>query len=72
MTTINTPTTVYAETRSVTVSEDGVSFSITEQENGDIHIVGLELLELSPAQAEILSAALSIWKWGIIPAASDD
>jgi len=57
--------TVPAETRSVQVSEEGFTVSITEQENGDVTIEGLE--GLTPAQQELLSGALSIWKWGIVP-----
>ena len=56
--------TVPAETRSVTVSEEGYTISITEQENGDIEISGIE--ELSPEFARVLSSALEIWKWGLI------
>jgi len=57
--------TVPAETRSVTVSEEGYTISITEQENGDVVITGLE--ELNAPMTELLSGALSIWKWGIVP-----
>ena len=57
--------TVPAETRSVTVAEEGYTVTITEQENGTVTITGLE--ELSAPMTELLSGALSIWKWGIQP-----
>ncbi len=56
---------VPAEVRSVSVAEEGYTVSIQEAENGDVVIEGLE--GLTPAQQELLSGALSIWKWGIVP-----
>ncbi len=55
----------FAETRSVTVAEEGYTVTINENTDGDVTIEGLE--ELTPAQQELLSGALSIWKWGIEP-----
>ncbi len=55
----------FVESRNVTVSEEGYRISITEQDNGDVTIEGLE--ELTPAQQELLSGALILWKWGIVP-----
>jgi len=56
---------VPAEVRSVSVAEEGYTVNIQEAENGDVVIEGLE--ELSPEFSELLSGALSIWKWGIVP-----
>ena len=60
---------VPAETRSVQVSEEGYTVTINENADGDVVITGLE--ELPPAQAELLSGALSIWKYGLIEVPED-
>jgi DNA-binding beta-propeller fold protein YncE len=71
MVTISTPNenavyNVIPEPRTVTVSEDGYTVTINEQDNGDVTISGLE--GLSSEQAELLSGALSLWKYGLVAA----
>jgi hypothetical protein len=69
---ISTPNThahydiIPAETRNVQVSEEGYSISIQETESGDIVIEGLE--GLSAQFASLLSSALELWKYGLVPA----
>jgi hypothetical protein len=54
------------EPRTVQVTEGPNAVSITEDENGEVAIGGLDLL-LDTGKRQALSAALSVWKYGIVP-----
>jgi hypothetical protein len=63
----STSTTSYpTEPRTVQVTEGKITATIVEDENGEVAIGGLDLF-LDTGKRQALSAALSYWKYGIVP-----